>query len=167
MEDQRINRTVKTKLSEFNLEEIRGWIIDEMYNVESQINVLIRDYFNPEKKSEFNKIILNSSIISIGGKLKILRNIKSFDNKMIDKIQKLSLIRNAFAHLPVIQNFHVVIKRDKNLNFKDSEVIKASSQIEIMNSSGELKSKNAQELINEFFQLNTEIRQYLSLLLQN
>ena len=161
MENQRINRTKKTKLSEFNLEEIRGWIIDQMNNIESQINFIIRDYFNPEKMSEFNKIILNSSIISIGGKLKILRNIKSFDNKMIDKIQKISSIRNAFAHLPITENIQLTFKRDVNGNIKSSEVAKIISQIEIMNSNGELKLKNTQELITFFFELNTEIRQYL------
>lgn len=161
MADQRISRTKKTELSEFNLEEMKGWILDQMYNIESQVDFIIRDYFNPEKKYEFDKIILNSSIITIGGKMKILRNIKSFDNKMIDKILKFSTIRNAFAHLPITENFQITLKRDENGIFKDSEVTNSSSQIEIMNSNGVLKKKNVQELIAEFSQLNTEISKYL------
>ena len=70
MENQRINKTTKSKLSEFTIEEIRGWIIDQMYNIESQIDFIICDYFDPKNKNEFKKIILNSSIISIVGKSK-------------------------------------------------------------------------------------------------
>jgi len=38
MENQRIDKTKKSKLSEFNLEEIRGWIIDRMYQIETKID---------------------------------------------------------------------------------------------------------------------------------
>ena len=71
--------TEKNKLSEFNLGEIRGWIIDSMCDIESKIDTIISDYFNPEKRSDFEKIILNSAIISFGAKTKILINITSFD----------------------------------------------------------------------------------------
>ena len=161
MEDSRIKRTDKSKLSDFNIEEIRGWTIDRMYNIEAQIDFIISDYFKPENKNEFRKIILNSSIVTIGGKLKILRNIKSFDKKIIDKIQKISIIRNAFAHLPVTQFVQMNIIKDENGKIKSSEVSKTISQMEIMTSSGELKRKNARELISEFFDLNEEIREYL------
>lgn len=60
MENQRIYRTNKDKLSEFNLEEIRGWIIDRMYQIESRIDFVISDYFDPRKKEILKKIILNS-----------------------------------------------------------------------------------------------------------
>ena len=162
MEDSIINSTEKTKLSEFNIEEIRGWIIDQMYNIESHIDSTINDYFRPEKKDEFEKIVLNSSIITIGGKLKILRNIESFDNKIIDKIQKISSIRNAFAHLPVTDFIHINMINNSKGEFKRLEILKKESQIEVMNSNGQLKKRNARELIDEFFLLNTEIKEYNS-----
>lgn len=56
MENQRIYRTNKDKLSEFNLEEIRGWIIHRMYQIESRIDFVISDYFDPRKKRDFEKI---------------------------------------------------------------------------------------------------------------
>ncbi len=161
MENQRINKTEKTKLSEFNIEEIRGWMIDQLYNIEAEINSIIMEHFNPEKKNEFKKIILNSSIVTFGGKLKILRNIHSFDSKMIDKIQKFCSIRNAFAHLPVTEFIQITAKLNKDGKLESSEITKITSQIEIMNSNGELKMKNAKELITEFFELNTEIKKYL------
>ncbi len=58
MENQRIHRTNKIKLSEFNIEEIRGWIIDRMYQIETKIDFVISDYFNPEKKEILNKLFL-------------------------------------------------------------------------------------------------------------
>ncbi|MEZ7499847.1 hypothetical protein QO200_13995 [Flavobacterium sp. Arc3] len=133
MENQRINKTPKSKLSEFTIEEIRGWIIDQMYNIESQIDFLICDYFDPKNKNAFKKIVLNSSIISIGGKIKIRRNIKYFDKKVIDKIQKISSIRKDFAHLQVTELVHINITKDKNGEFKSSEVSKIISQMEVMN----------------------------------
>lgn len=161
MENQRINKTDKVKLSEFNLEEIRGWIIDRMYQIESKIDFIISDYFKPEKKGDFEKIVLNSSIISIGGKMKILRNIKSFDKKIVDKIGKFSSIRNAFAHLPVTESIHIAFNKDEKGEFKSSEVFKVISQIEVMNASGELKMGKVEELIAEFYELNKELREYL------
>ena len=161
MEDSRIESTDKTKLTEFNIEEIRGWTIAQMYNIELQIDFIIADYFKPEDKNEFLKIILNSSIVTIGGKMKILRNIRSFDKKIIDKIQKISSIRNAFAHLPISESVSINIINDGNGDFKSSEVSKVINEMEIMTSSGELKRKNIRELIDDFFDLNEQIRAYL------
>lgn len=161
MDNQEIDRTKKSKLSDFNLEEIRGWIIDRMYQIETKIDFIISDYFKPEKKGDFEKIILNSSIISIGGKMKILRNIKSFDKNIINKIGKFSSIRNAFAHLPVTKCIHIDIITDEKGGFKSSEISKIISQIEVMNSSGEFKMRNVRELITEFFELDKELSEYL------
>lgn len=162
MENQRIYRTNKDKLSEFNLEEIRGWIIDRMYQIETKIDFVISDYFDPRKKRDFEKIILNSSIVSIGGKMKILRNIESFDKNIINKIGKFSSIRNAFAHLPIIESVHIGVINDEKGGFKTSKILDIITQIEVMNSNGELKIKNVKEQIGEFFELNNELNEYLS-----
>jgi hypothetical protein len=162
MNDFSLKSTDKSKVSEFNLEEIRGWTIDRMYQIEAKIDFIISLYFNPEKKHEFEKIVLNSSIISMGGKLKILRNIKSVDKKIIPKIQKISAIRNAFAHLPTIDHIEIHIINDENGNFLKSEIGKISSNMEVMNSSGELKTSSTTSLINEFYILNKEISDYLN-----
>ncbi len=163
MENQRIYRTNKDKLSEFNLEEIRGWIIDRMYQIESRIDFVISDYFDPRKKRDFEKIILNSSIISIGGKMKILRNIESFDKKIVDKIGKISSIRNAFAHLPIIESVHIGVINDEKGEFKSSKILDIITQIEVMNSNGELKIKNVKEQIREFYELNNELNEYFQI----
>lgn len=162
MKDTSLKSTDKSKISEFNLEEIRGWTIDRMYQIEVKIDFIISLYFNPEKKSEFEKIVLNSSIISIGGKIKILRNIKEFDKKIIEKIQKISSIRNAFAHLPTRDCIEIRVKKNENGNFVNSEIGKITSEMEVMNSNGELKTKTTTDLIDEFFNLNKEISDYLN-----
>ena len=162
MEDTRLKSTDKLKISELNLEEIRGWTIDRMYQIEVKIDFIISLYFNPEKKSEFEQIVLNSSIISIGGKIKILRNIKEFDKKIVVKIQKISSIRNAFAHLPTRQCIEILVEEDENGNFKNSEIGQITCEMQIMNSNGELKSKSTTDLIDEFYNLNKEISDYLN-----
>ena len=152
--------TSKQKLSEFNLSEIRGWTIECLYEVETRIDYIISDYFKPENKKEFKRIFLNSSIISIGAKTKILRNIKTFDNKIIDKIQRLLSIRNAFAHTPISES--IIVNVTKNNKEESTADILVTSEMEIMNSSGELKKKNAKDLVIEFLDLYNEIRKYLN-----
>lgn len=153
--------TKKQKLSEFNLEEIRGWMIDRMTQIESKIDFVISEYFKPEKKAEFNKIILNSAIITMGAKTKILINIKSFDKNIISKIQKISSIRNAFAHLPLSEMVEINLIKDKKGEHIETK-IKVTSQIEVMSSSGVLQAKNSQQQVLEFFDLYTEIKEYLN-----
>lgn len=153
--------TNKSSLSEFNLEEIRGWMIDRMTQIEIKIDTIITEYFEPGKKKEFEKIILNSSIISMGSKSKILRNVHGFDKNIITKIQKISSIRNAFTHMPVSENINVNIIEDQKGSHIDTK-IDVTSVIEVMNSSGELIIKNSKEQVLEFFDLQFEIINYLN-----
>ena len=161
MKEIRLTSTKKTKFSEFNLEELRGWIIDRMYQIEVKIDFIILDYYKPEKRSEFLKIILNSSIISIGGKIKILNNIEDFDKKIISKIQKIAPIRNAFAHLPVTEQINISIDEDAEGNLISSKIDEIIAEMEVMTSSGQLRRKKTSELRDEFIKLNKEIREYL------
>ncbi|WP_289063334.1 hypothetical protein [uncultured Zobellia sp.] len=103
MENQHFDRSDKEHFSKYNREELRGSIIDHMNTIETNLNIIICGFIKPVNKDGFNKIILNSSIISLGGKLKILRNIDTFDNKIISQIQQVSSIRNAFAHVEILE----------------------------------------------------------------
>ena len=153
--------TEKQSLSEFNVEEIRGWMIDRMTQIEMKIDSIISGYFNPEKKREFDRVILNSAILSMGAKTKILRNIKGFDKNMISKVQKISTIRNAFAHLPFSESVNVNVIEDKNGKHIETK-INVTSIIEVMSSNGELKIQNSQQQVLEFFDLQAEIIKYLN-----
>ncbi len=153
--------TDKQSLSEFNLNEIRGWMIDRMTQIEMKIDFIISEYFNPEKRKDFDRIILNSAILSMGAKTKILRNIIGFDKNLISKVQKISSIRNAFAHLPLSESIHLNVVKDKNGKHIETK-ISVTSEIEVMSSNGELKVKNSQQQVLEFLELQAEIITYLN-----
>ena len=153
--------TEKNSLSEYNLEEIRGWMIDRMTQIEIKIDLVIAEYFQPKRRKEFDSIILNSAILSMGAKAKILRNVSGFDKNTITQIQKISSIRNAFAHLPLSENIEINIIEDKNGKHINTE-INLTSEIEVMNSSGELKVQNSEQQVLEFFNLQKEITEYLN-----
>ncbi len=153
--------TEKSSLSEFNLEEIRGWMIDRMTQIEMKIDHVIAEYFQPERRKEFDRIILNSAILSMGAKAKVLRNVSGFDKNTIGKIQKISSIRNAFAHLPLSENVEINIIEDKNGKHIDTE-INVTSEIEVMSSNGELKIQNSKQQVLAFFDLQKEIIEYLN-----
>lgn len=108
---------------------------------------------------EFRTIVLNSSIVSTGAKMKILRNIESFDNKFISKIQTLMSTRNAFAHLPLTKSATVTITNNNGELVWMLESV--TSQLDIMNSSGEIKKKNAKDLVLEYKDLVVEVNKYL------
>ena len=158
-EDTDIKGTDKKDISDYNIEEIRGWTINELNKIEEKLNTIITTYFAPAKESEFKTIVLNSSIVSTGAKMKILRNIDSFENKIISKIQTLMNTRNAFAHLPLTKSATVTITN------KGGELVwnleSVTSQLDIMNSSGEIKKKNAVDLIVEYKKMSAEINEYL------
>ncbi|NHM07493.1 hypothetical protein G4D82_09700 [Flavobacterium sp. CYK-4] len=161
MDDKRLKPSNKNSFSELNAEEIRGWVIDRMTQIEYRIDNAITKHIDPKNVDAFENIILNSTIIAFGAKLKILRNIENFDKKIIEKIQLISNIRNAFAHLPLHQSAIIKFKKKEG-----SEMILTPTSVEnwnylnVMNSSGEIKQKKAHELFNEFITLNKEIRDY-------
>ncbi|MES2545011.1 MAG: hypothetical protein V4548_09010 [Bacteroidota bacterium] len=155
MEQDYFKKTYKEDISDFNLEETRGWVIDSMNFIESKIDNVIVRYFNPEDPKNFKKILLNSSIISTGAKLKVLRNIKDFDKKIITKIQEMSSIRNSFAHIPIVPIFKM-----EKIEGKTS-FTRLPDRLEVMNSAGEIKTKNAKEELYKFNSLKEEIKEYL------
>ncbi|MCA0366271.1 MAG: hypothetical protein LCH67_19695 [Bacteroidetes bacterium] len=156
--EKKFKRMSKRSLKEFNIEEARGWTIDRLQQIEYRINAKIIEYFKPADKHKFEKIILNSSILDIGSKLKILRNTETVDKQTIDKIRNLAAIRNGFAHAPIKD--HIRMSVDTKLEGGiDKTSIVVQSFIEVMNSQGDIKSKNAFDYLVEFWTLNKEIRE--------
>lgn len=147
-----IEGLTKNQLKDFNIEEARGWIIDCSLQIEYKINSIIVDFFKPIDKVKFEKIVLNSSIIDTGSKLKILMNIGTIDSSIIEKIRKLVSIRNGFAHAPIFDSVKVNINKDS-----DSSSVEVESIIEVMNSQGLIKTKIAYDYLVEFLNLYKEI----------
>ncbi|MEL7122582.1 MAG: hypothetical protein AAFO07_24260, partial [Bacteroidota bacterium] len=146
----------KNDISKFNIAEIQGWIIDQFCQIEWRIDNMIIDYFKPENKSVFEKIVLNSSVISIGGKLKILSNI-GLNKKTIEKIRKLSSIRNGFAHSRIGESVLISLSTDS----ENAHKIESESTIYVMNSQGKITKKSAYEHANDFLVLRNELREEL------
>ena len=153
-----MERSNKNTLSTFNVEEARGWVIDQMNILEQIINLRIVDHFNPEKQQEFENIILNSAIIDMGGKCKILQNIPGVEEKTIQKIRKISSIRNSFAHASINQKIRTESKKSEK---EDEEIIHliptSEFYIEVMNAKGKLESKLAFDHLVDFYNLYYEV----------
>jgi hypothetical protein len=151
-------RSTKNNISERNIEEIRGYVINETNKIESKINEIIISYFEPKDTKKFEKIILNSSIINFGGKIKILGNIENFEGKTIEKIRKFTAIRNSFAHIPILVHFDIEKIEGSEGEFKLNSI---SDKIEVMNGSGKLESKFVREELQRFEFLKNEITEYI------
>lgn len=136
-----------------NVEGIRGWMISSLTEIEQKIDIIISNHFKPQKQQEFKKIILNSSIINFGAKLKILSNIQSINSKTITLIRELSAIRNAFAHLPIFETITVYVNEKH-----ETTDLKIDTIIEVMNAEGKLKKKKMIDLVIEFHDKYSEIR---------
>lgn len=156
MSDKKINFSAlaKKRLQDFNKAEVQGWVIERFIKVEEHINTIILEYFQPDNKELFKSVVLNSSILTIGSKLKILVNI-GVKNSTIDKIRKLSAIRNGFAHTLIISQMNVKVPSKSN-PVKTIET-NITSIVNVMNSSGKIIQKNAHEYLTEYLQLLQEL----------
>ncbi|MGJ8715163.1 MAG: hypothetical protein ACSHXG_08675 [Maribacter stanieri] len=152
----RFDSLTKSELSKFNNAEIQGWVIDQFCQIEWRIDNKIIDYFKPENKRVFETVVLNSSVVSIGGKLKILSNI-GVNNTTIGKIRTLSSIRNGFAHTRIGESISISISKD----LENVEKIESESIINVMNSQGKITSKSAYEYVSDFLTLRNELQEEL------
>ncbi|MFP2996254.1 hypothetical protein ABN763_10090 [Spongiivirga sp. MCCC 1A20706] len=145
----------KNKLSEFNTAEIRGWVIDRLVQIEYRVNNIIFEFFQPEEKQVFNEVLLNSSVIDFGGKAKILYNI-GVSKTTLGKLRKIVSIRNAFAHASLGEDItlNVSIDEEGNENVK----LDSWSIVTVMNAEGSINRKAISEYLEQFLDLNSELR---------
>lgn len=140
-----------------------GELLKRYNSFEEKINDLISDYYSPSKNiEEFKKIVLNSSILGMGQKAKILANMTDFDRKQIEKLRKLMSIRNGIAH----NNAFVSIKVFENENDEIQRIV-TNNAILVMNSSGEIKAKDFDEEYREFENLMSDISTYINVYRSN
>jgi len=152
-------------IENYNLEEIRGLIVDNTWQIEVGMDEIITNYIKPEKKDVFKRIILNSSIMPLGSKIKILSNIDGFEKKIISNIQRLTSIRNAFVHIQVNENVSINLNKISfnSQNKEDDKVTSKSWQtMDVMNSNGVIITKQTTDLAKEFFQLYTPTKSFLN-----
>lgn len=147
----------KEKPLDKNNEELRGWIIDKTNEIELKINLLITDYFSPKERSDFIEIMMNTSIVNMGGKYKILKNIRSFNDSIIGDLQKINAIRNYFAHVSITEPMSFKVSHGGV-----SKKIDIPSHVRYMNSNGLMKQKSIEELVVEYCKLHDKIIKYLN-----
>jgi len=162
-----MNNTTKNNLNDFTIEEARGWIIESFNQIDWRLNNIIVDFFKPSEKNKFESVVLNTSIIDIGGKLKIIRNLEKIDIKILEKIRKLSAIRNGFAHAPTNTQINLKVEFDLKKIKPTLNVTSTETMIQVMNSNGEIKSKKALDYLREFRDLYYEIKEEFDKILDN
>ncbi|MCZ2482028.1 hypothetical protein G9H64_03575 [Aquirufa nivalisilvae] len=162
MNEDRISKSEKKSLSEYNTLELRGWIIEQFCKIEFQINQIIINHIKPVNCEDFERIILNSSILSFGNKIKILKNVKDFDQKTIGKLQKAASIRNIFAHASIYESIEIDFDEEYNINNID-----VSCKIDIMTSDEKISSQNVVKKLDEYYDLTNSIIEDLSKSLPN
>ncbi len=130
--------------------------IIQMFNYfDITVNKLLTRYFNPQNRADdFERIFLNSSIVSIGQKIKVLNNLKNFDSKIISQCQRISSVRNGVAHSSPHEMYHLTEKLTK---------AERRYVIDVMNSSGVIKTKNFETEYEEFLLHHSEIMEYLKI----
>lgn len=146
--------TSLNELNQLNVAEARGWIIDRLLSIEHNIDIIIINFFSPDNANVFESILLNSSILDFGSKLKILKNL-GYENTLIEKIRRISSIRNGFAHANIRTSFKI------EFNAMKVDSVGVDSMIYVMNSQGEIKEKKASDLLKEFWNLYLELRNEL------
>lgn len=126
-----------------------GECIQAFTEIEAYLDVIITRNVQPKNLSIFNDVILNSSILDFGKKIKIISNINGY-NKLIPKLRELGVIRNYFAHCPII----TTVDFTQNQKSKDLKKI----IIQSLNAEGKLKEKNVYELLKKFEELFNELK---------
>ena len=148
----------KRSLKDFNQAEAQGWIIDQFVQIEDRIDAMIIGHFQPQKEKVFKTVVLNSSVLSIGGKIKILTNI-GVQYSIIDKLRRLTSIRNGFSHSRIGESMTIIVPAKGDANEKIEA--HAESYIDVMNSSGKIIRKNAYDFLVEFLNVRNELRKEL------
>lgn len=145
--DNRLNNLDQKSVDKFNIAEARGWIIDRMNQIERIIDKEIINFIGPEKEKEFKRVILNSSIISFGAKIKIVKSLELVDTSISGPIDEMKNIRNGFAH----SNIVALLTATYDQSTPSSDVdVSAYHSIHVMNSSGQIKEKKVHEQLISF-----------------
>ena len=150
-----IKENENLNIKDFTIQQLRGHVIDGFNTIDEKIDLIITDYFKPEKVTEFKKVILNNSVVNSGAKMKILKNIETIDDSIIDRFSKINTIRNNFAHIRLSASFKIDLKVKEG--GYQSTVYDYTSIFHVMNSSGKVEPKSVLILIEEFEELKSKI----------
>jgi len=120
-------------------------VIDKTATIENVLNQIIEQYCSPRKEA-FNffwSVLLDSSIISLGAKIKVVMAI-SHDSEIklkLDSIHKLISYRNSFAHNRLNSHTTLCVGKDE-----DTVV----HRLEVITNTGKIKSENRNIALENF-----------------
>ncbi|MBP7780222.1 MAG: hypothetical protein KA045_01640 [Burkholderiaceae bacterium] len=122
-------------------------VVDCAALIENILNQIIEEFCEP-RKDRFNffwNVVLDSSIMPIGSKLKVVSAIaQELDFKLAqDSLHKVMALRNAFAHHKT--GSHPIISVGKTEG--DSQV---HYELQVLNNSGKLFRKRRDDALSEF-----------------
>ncbi len=141
-----IPRLTKKKLSDFDQAQAVGWVLERAISIENRINNILLSFFNPHEQEIFISYALNSSVMSYGGKLKVLHKIIGYDKeskKLYSDLQRIGSIRNSFAHTDFSYSM--------GISFGEKGIKQWRDQIiDVMKSNGQIDSKNPFEFLKEY-----------------
>ncbi|MBO0593948.1 hypothetical protein I2486_21320 [Cellulophaga sp. E16_2] len=143
-------RMTKNKLSEFDQAQSVGWVLERAIQIEKRIDNIIFNFIDPNNKEAFISHILNSSVMSYGGKLKVLHRIIGYEKKrkkLYNDLQRIGSIRNSFAHNEFSSVMNIHFAPNKGTRQWHDQVIS------VMKSNGEIDSKNPLEFLKEYLVL--------------
>ncbi len=154
----------KKKLIDFDQAQAVGWVLDRAIQIEKRIDNIIFNHIQPKNKDAFISHILNSSVMSYGGKLKILHNIIGYekqDKKLYNDLQRIGSIRNSFAHseYSYVMNFH--FDEEKGTRQWNDQIIN------VMKSNGQIDSKNPLEFLKEYLDILLKVEPLLDEIWEN
>ncbi len=151
----RLKEMSERSLKNFNKTEAQGWIINSSIRIEGYIDLILLRYFKPKNHEIFMHYALNSSVMHYGGKLKILKAI-GIDNRTSSDLQNIGSIRNAFAHINIINCMTINIEKPAA-----NSTTSVSDFMSVMNSQGVITSKDPYEFLKEFLILYQRIEPIL------
>lgn len=161
-ESLKLFKSIKThNIEEMDIYQVYGFVIRKMGQVEKLVDGIITKFINPEKEETFKDVVLNSSIITWNGKIIILKNILPKKKKdLIEKIEKMTSIRNLFAHHNTF-----MMAAPKDLSKKTAEsilditerLVKGESSFKKLSRSGKTSTVSAWDKVKEYETLWKEI----------
>jgi len=143
-----------------------AFVIERTNYIEYQIKEIIMSYLQVDKnKGNFVKnILLNSGIISLGAKLKLLIHICDSKKWDVDKnlFHKIIEIRNAFAHNDTVTT-NISINMTKKDKVKNVDVY---MNLNMVDGSGKLKKVKRQIALQEFTNKYGEAEKFLNIIIK-
>ncbi len=149
----------KISIGDFSKTESQGWIINRSIEIEKLMDSIMLAYFNPENAGNFLQVVLHSSVMHYGGKVKVLIVI-GIDKSMSEDLRSIGRIRNSFAHTNISGKMPITKTHDK-LETNSEEVLR------VMNANGELKAIPFKKLMQEFLLIYKRVEPKLKELIKN